>query len=80
MVDRIGGEVQGRVRGRMKTLCLDMAALERFEHSTGKRAFLALEELGGDDAEFIILRKLIHAAMRKHHPNATLAEAYCKAS
>ena len=75
MADYARGEISGRVRGRMKTLCLDMAALERFEAAQGEKAFAALEELSGDDAGYATLRRLVHAALTKHHQNATLAEA-----
>ncbi|WP_416368583.1 hypothetical protein [Tritonibacter mobilis] len=75
MADYAKGEVRGRVRGRMKTLCLDMAALERFEAAQGEKAFAALDKMSGDDAGFATLRRLVHAAMAKHHPDATLAEA-----
>jgi hypothetical protein len=59
----------------MKTLCLDMAALERFEAAQGQKAFAALEQMSGDDAGFATLRRLVHAAFTKHHQDATLAEA-----
>jgi|26BtaG_2_1085354.scaffolds.fasta_scaffold00151_23 hypothetical protein len=75
MADYATGEVRGRVRGRLKTLCLDMAALDRFEAAQGEKAFAALDEMSGDDAGFVTLRRLVHAAMAKHHPDATLAEA-----
>ncbi|WP_282052764.1 hypothetical protein [Phaeobacter inhibens] len=75
MADYSKGEVSGRVRGRVKTLCLDMAALERFEALQGQDAFSAIEEMRGDDAGFATLRRLVQSAMAKHHPDATLAEA-----
>lgn len=75
MAEATKGEVQGRVRGRVKTLCLDMAALEQFERATGQKAFEALETLSGDSAGFQKLAALVRGAMRKYHPDAALGEA-----
>ena len=75
MSDVVTGEVKGRVRLRMKTLRLDMKALAEFQEATGEMAFDAIESLDGSDRGFVTLRALVHAAMRSHHPDATLAEA-----
>ena len=75
MADAVTGEVKGRVRGRMKTLRLDMKALAAFQDATGEFAFDAIEKLDGSDHGFVTLRALVHSAMRSHHPDAKLSEA-----
>lgn len=75
MVDHVNGEVRGRVRGRTKTLRLDMAALHHFEQATGTKAFDAMQDMRSDDAGFAKLRELVRGAMQEHHPDATVAEA-----
>lgn len=72
MANRIKGEVALSHDGATFTLVLDFNALAEFEAATGQNA---IKVLGGGDLTITQLRALMHAGLRRHHPEMTLEGA-----
>lgn len=72
----IKGEIRVPCGGRIWTMCLDFNALCDFEEETGRNAIEVLAAIeGGEGVRLSDMRVLVHCALRRHHPDATLIDA-----
>lgn len=72
MANKIKGEVALSHEGVDYTFVLDFNALADFEDATGQNA---VKLLSGGDLTIGQMRALIHAGLKQHHPDLTLAQA-----
>lgn len=75
MANRFVGEVSVVVDGKSYTLRLDMNALVEFEEMTGKSALDMQTLASSEGVKIADLRAVIHAALKRHHPDAPAAVA-----
>ena len=76
MANRFRGQVAAIFQGVEYTLVLDWNALAEFESMTGKNAMDVIQGAGGKTPmSFTDTRAIVLSAMRRHHPEATLADA-----
>ncbi|MBD9525207.1 hypothetical protein IB235_00105 [Paracoccus sp. PAR01] len=79
MANRFLGEVSASAEGQTFTLRMDFNAMIEFEDATGKPAIDAFQEAEQAAAEgrvdFKLLRNIVFAALKRHHPDATIETA-----
>lgn len=75
MANRFLGEVKAQGAGKPYTLRIDMNAMAHFEGETGKNAIETMQKAEGGAASIKDLRQIIHSALQRHHPDATISDA-----
>lgn len=75
MANRFLGEVTTEVEGVSYTLRMDFNAMCEFEDATGVSALVAFGDAENGTAKLTMMRAMIHAAMLRHQPDATLQQA-----
>jgi hypothetical protein len=75
MANRFMGEVTAQADGETYTLRMDMNAMIEFEDATGIDPMKAFENAEGGVASLKVMRAIIHAAMKRRHPEASIAVA-----
>lgn len=76
MANRFMGEVSAQsVDGRDWTLRMDMNAMCEFEEATGTPAIEAFQQAEQGGASIPMMRHVVFAAIKRHHPDATIEDA-----
>ena len=76
MANRFLGEIAiAAGEGKSYSLRLDFNAMCEFEEATGRNALEALSAMESGKGAMLEMRALMWAALRRHHPDVTLAEA-----
>lgn len=76
MANKFLGEISAQsVDGRDWMLRMDMNAMCEFEDVTGQSAIEAFQQAEQGKAGISMMRQVVFAAMRRHHPEATIQDA-----
>lgn len=76
MANKFLGEISAQsVDGRDWMLRMDMNAMCEFEDVTGQSAIEAFQKAEQGKASISMMRQVVFAAMRRHHPEATIQDA-----
>lgn len=75
MANRFLGEIGARVGARDFTLRMDMNAMCEFEDATGQSAIDAFQQAEKGKGGIKMLRHIVFAALKRHHPDASLQDA-----
>lgn len=75
MANRFLGEATTKVGDKSYTLRMDFNAMCEFEDATGRDAMGAFADMESGNASVKDIRAIVWAALREHHPEATLTDA-----